>query len=117
MQNLLNKTNRFYKFLQTKYPCSMPIDLRVYKTTTWPDFTGEIRKYTNDTLMILVVQGKQTQKQTLFTLAHEYGHALQFDRKEVFDRTGYNNVDWAKEIEANNFAEKVTQEYKSWRGN
>lgn len=115
MQNLLNKTNRFYKFLQTKYPCSMPIDLRVYKTTTWPDFTGEIRKYTNDTLMILVVQGKQTQKETLFTLAHEYGHALQFDRKEIFakDTTG---VDWKKEIEANFFAEKVTQEYKNWKG-
>lgn len=115
MQNLLNKTNRFYKFLQTKYPCSMPIDLRVYKTTTWPDFTGEIRKYPNDTLMILVAQGKQTQKQTLFTLAHEYGHALQHDRKEVFNK-GADGVDWKKEIEANFFAEKVTQEYKSWKG-
>lgn len=115
MQNLLNKTNRFYKFLQAKYPCSMPIDLKVYKTTSIPDFTGECQLLSTGEIQIYVVQGKRSIKAALFTLGHEYGHAIQYDNGVDVKVNSYG-ADWSKEVEANFFAEKAIQEYKNWKG-
>lgn len=109
------KVNKFYNFLKTKYPVSLPVELNLFETSTTKNFEDQIHLHTDKTAIIYLVYGNKPQKEILHTLAHEWCHALQYDRKEVFNRNA-DGVDWEKEFQATFFAEKALQEFKKWKG-
>lgn len=117
MQNILNKIDKLAGFLKSKYPVSRPVQIGVCEYFSHDSNLYGICMLTKkEEIKIRVMYKNRTQKDTLYTLAHEYGHALQFDREEVFDYSGYNNTDWVKEFQADQFAEEALKEYKKWKG-
>lgn len=112
MQKKINNVNKFYRYLQAQYPVNHQVTLKQFQTCYDKNFTGEAQHHADGTSTILLVYGKQSQKAILTTLAHEWGHIRQYDRKEVFKE----GIDWQKEMEACYFADEATKNFKNYKG-
>lgn len=112
MQKKINSVNRLYRFLQTHYPVNHEVKLKQYQMCADKSITGNAKHFTDGTSLITLVYGKQSMKDLLQTLAHEWGHIRQFDRKEVFKE----GIDWEKEMEACYFSKEAIANFKKYKG-